>query len=98
MAEYIDREELKKQLMLESSLGYIKTLEDVERVIDFILAADVTPVKHGKWVSKEYESVSKRNRLIKYRVYSCSICGRSNGKIRKKYCPYCGAKMEGEEK
>lgn len=61
-------------------------------------ADDVAEVRHGRWVPKDNESVSKRNRLIKYEVYSCSICGRSNGRIRKKYCPNCGARMDKEDK
>ena len=52
--------------------------------IDRALAvADVVEVRHGKWVAEEYESVSKRNRIIKYKVYSCSVCGKSIGKARK---------------
>lgn len=48
MAEYIDREELKTQFMLESSLRYIKTLEDVEKIVDFVSAVDVVPVVRCK--------------------------------------------------
>lgn len=55
------------------------------------------PVEYGKWVPEEIQSISTRNRLIKYKVYSCSICGVKNGKVRKKYCPNCGAKMDLEE-
>lgn len=60
-------------------------------------AADVAEVRHGRWIPEACESVSKRNRLIEYRVYSCSICGRSNGRVKKKYCPNCGARMDKED-
>ena len=59
--------------------------------------ADVAPVRHGRWIPEICESVSKRNRLIKYTVYSCSVCGRSNGRVKKRYCPNCGARMDLEE-
>lgn len=99
MKEYIEREAVEE--MLESAqtisdgeyCGYCT--EDIN--LSSIPAADVVEVRHGRWVPKDNESVSKRNRLIKYEVYSCSICGRSNGRIRKKYCPNCGARMDKED-
>lgn len=97
MAEYIKREDAiitAHQLVPHDAivLGWlIAVLNDTHT------AADVAEVRHGRWVSEENESVSKRNRLIKYEVYSCSICGRSNGRMRKKYCPSCGARMDEEE-
>lgn len=60
-------------------------------------AADVAEVRHGRWIPEICESISKRNRLIEYKVYSCSLCGRSNGRIKKKYCPNCGALMKEDE-
>lgn len=63
----------------------------------FIDAADVVEVRHGRWIPEACESVSKRNRLIEYRVYSCSICGRSNGRVKKRYCPNFGALMQEED-
>lgn len=47
-------------------------------------AADVVPVVHGVW----------RNG---YRVQTCSVC-KGTGKKSWKFCPYCGAKMDGERK
>ena len=99
MKEYIEREAVEK--MLEEAqiisdgeyAGYCT--EDVN--LDSIPAADVAPVRHGRWLPEICESVSKRNRLIKYTVYSCSVCGRSNGRVKKRYCPNCGAKMDGKE-
>lgn len=60
-------------------------------------AANVAEVRHGRWIPEICESISKRNRLIEYKVYSCSLCGRSNGRIKKKYCPNCGALMKEDE-
>lgn len=69
----------------------------VEFLLSNIPAADVVEVRHGRWIPEACESVSKRNRLIEYRVYSCSICGRSNGRVKKRYCPNCGALMQEED-
>lgn len=55
---------------------------------------NVAEVMHGRWIPEICESISKRNRLIEYKVYSCSLCGRSNGRVKKKYCPNCGALMK----
>ena len=56
-----------------------------------IPAADVEPVRHGKWIDG-----------------SCSICGcdipsyiidwKWQKDIDAKYCPQCGARMDGEKK
>lgn len=62
-------------------------LESVKESIDNITNADVRPVVYGEWIPKEDESISKRNRIIRYKVYSCSICGRSNGRTIKNFCP-----------
>ena len=51
----------------------------------FIDAADVVPVRHGRWV---YPIGMAYN-------YVCSECGKSIGVIKHNYCPNCGAKMDG---
>lgn len=52
-------------------------------------AADVAPVVHGEWILDKdmYE-------LLECIVYSCSVCGRLEGK-QEPYCN-CGAKMDGD--
>lgn len=88
MADYIKREDALEALKI--ARGYCPcAYEEIKN----LPAADVTEVRHGRWIAETCESVSKRNRLIEYRVYKCSICGRSNGRIKKNYCPNCGAKM-----
>ena len=69
--------------------------DDVETIIRSVPAADVAPVRHGRWIKMtgmmppEYHG-----------HYECSLCewhGKYN--IREQdysYCPNCGAKMEGE--
>ena len=61
------------------------TDEDVERLLS-IPAADVVPVRHGRWIPYN----------VKDCLYVCSEC-HSLPKDRTRYCPNCGAKMDGEE-
>lgn len=48
MKEYIEKHFAKDHLQLESDCGYIKTLEDVFKVIDAIPAANVAERKRGR--------------------------------------------------
>lgn len=50
-----------------------------------IPAADVQPVKRGKWEGVDYDT-----------FFKCSECGHMTDWQRYKYCPYCGARMEGD--
>ena len=50
-------------------------------------AADVEPVRHGRWVSKEGI----------YGVVYCSICDFELKIDNTPRCPKCGAKMQGED-
>ena len=89
MAEYIGKKFTKDHLQLESDCGYIKTLEDVFKVIDAIPTAEVAPVVHGRW--------EKSGSLLE-----CQYCGEiysqlgGNSGKSWKYCPNCGAKMDGD--
>ncbi|MBR2999773.1 MAG: hypothetical protein IKF39_02150 [Oscillospiraceae bacterium] len=60
------------------------------RTIEELPSADAQPVKHGCWIDKGGD------------IATCSICGGEpyySGNIHEyKYCPYCGARMDGEEK
>lgn len=73
MAEYIEREAA-RQAHIKASL--------TTRLIDAIPAADVAPVRHGRWIVTD--------------VVTCSECQhftRSEFAGRWKYCPNCGALM-----
>ena len=89
MAEYIEREVLKQQLQLESYCNYIHTLEDVLNIIDFVSAANVAPVVYSYW---EHKIANDRENI--------GICHNCKYPIswfweQAKYCPNCGAKMDG---
>ena len=60
--------------------------EDALKYARNALAADVAPVRHGRWVSNSIAIV-------------CSECGRAFNLVEMfaHYCPWCGAKMDGKE-
>ena len=89
--EYIEREALVERLKKEEcDCEWLWTILDIP-------AADVAPVKHGHWIP---QFVSKRG-LSDH--FMCSECAESTFTPRKfemikyAYCPYCGAKMDGDK-
>jgi rubrerythrin len=104
MKEYIERavavkkfENYRRDCEEENDERAAQIFEDCISELMAIPSSDVAEVRHGRWIPEICESISKRNRLIEYKVYSCSLCGRSNGRIKKKYCPNCGALMKEDE-
>ena len=95
MAEYIKRTDAVKiaekyGLANGSVLGRHTGLADcIARDISELPAADVVPVRHGRWVEKEKYTFGI--------MYDCSLCEDrilDNGHPWN-YCPNCGAKMDG---
>ena len=88
---YIERETAIKELMNDApeQVGYSR--EDAADCIRYMDAADVAPVRHGRWVLDE-----KR-----YVVY-CSECSApvsyypniKDVREENHYCPNCGCKMD----
>ena len=84
MTNYINREEFKEEYLC---CGYLPEMSEKE--FDSFPAADVVPVRHGRWDS---------NDLNGYKwAFACSECGWVDGypfNDRHNYCPNCGAKMD----
>lgn len=85
MAEYIEREAAIESLPVAWDSA-IYALRNVP-------AADVAPVVHGRWIGAP---------LCGNDNCRCSVCGswhnihaNLHGEIMQKYCPNCGAKMDG---
>lgn len=98
MDEYIGREVAKKELLgwalLVQNPGYMKR-DDAMYLLDHIPAADVAPVRHGKWAHSRYENCSEQFEIVK-----CSCCGHEAYAMAfyvrgGNYCPNCGARMDG---
>ena len=89
MAEYIEREALRDALYDADAI----TMSGV-KILNQFPAADVAPVRHAKVIDKIYDD----HETIKpwdYRYY-CSACKIPMRDSWNKYCPNCGAKMDGD--
>ena len=83
--------------------GFLDCAEEARDAVKDFPAADVVPVKHGKWI---YWPGWVGNHDKRIDDATCSICGFKhptvlNVKTPKdclyKYCPECGAKMDLED-
>lgn len=104
LSEYIQRGELLKRIdelvyiidvptehNIGKRNGWIEGRGDAALVIITTPPADVAPVVHARW---DYEDVG----------WICSHCHKDAleegdyRQVRSNYCPFCGARMDGEEK
>lgn len=94
MAEYVDKQEIYKitDPLKNSFLSFL--IQDIERFVSMIPNADVQPVKHGKWLDLwvEDDEIIGGGFMIK----QCSVCKEEMYYGEPRYCPDCGAKMDGE--
>lgn len=97
MAEYIEREAAKKEFAL--NFGSVSHAVIANRLLDSIPTADVAPVVHGSWkeFSDDFEICATE--------FECSVCKESfctseltdkEFRVMMRYCPNCGARMDGE--
>lgn len=92
MAEYIKRETVINHLDACMDTIWKPEIVALKCFVEGIPAADVAPVRHGRWALNK-----------KYGDYECSECGQGDVKamdftnLKMRYCPNCGAKMDGAE-
>ena len=106
MAEYLDRDDVlnvidyirTKYISVynrrdKCSQFWADTIRYFEKRINKLDDCDVAPVRHGEWANEET-------------AVACTACGRSydtdfeikrNVIMNFKYCPRCGAKMDGSK-
>lgn len=97
--EYISREEFERAFKLKvknPNKDYQRGMQDaidclIPEVLSKMPAADVQPVKHSRWIPMNDGT---------YNAY-CENCGHERGskawnKADYKYCPNCGARMDGD--
>ena len=63
----------------------------LDEVLNDAPTADVAEVRHGEWISDSF--ISKTGEKL-YRPPMCSVCNQQTS-FRSKFCPNCGAKMDG---
>ena len=108
MAEYINRQDAITQVIHDC--GFCRkysldrdgirceycTVGRVHQILRDMPSADVAPVRHGRWTDK---------RTIEHDgEWYCSVCNKeitiymgADRQDRYRYCPNCGAKMDGKE-
>ena len=91
MSEYIKREDaMNLSIEVTGARGQESLIKDliqaVENHLKSVPSADVVEVRHGHWIND-----------IGYAGWTCSECGDHEGNKTDKYCPHCGAKMDGKE-
>ena len=96
MAEYIKRESIQKALknVTDDPSCPLFLAAMIEQYIDQEPTADVTPVKHGKWIEYPRAHYFKCSECKETVPYKKAVLIR--GKRKYKYCPNCGAKMGAE--
>lgn len=103
MAEYLEREAVVKYLLSRKGdflddygKGWSAGIGAASGICGEFPAADVAPVVKGEW---EFSHTSSDG----FAVVKCSNCGHEAFAMaiyvkEGHYCPYCGAKMDREEK
>ena len=86
MIEYIERKALRDTLYDADAI----TMSGI-KILNQFPAADVAPVRHGRWVSVPHKlarvcSVCNRDEPYKFADIDADVYD---------YCPSCGAKMDG---
>lgn len=89
MGDYIERDAVTQMInKWADGYSYIEVTTDwAEDEVRKLPAADVAPVKRGRW---KYTPAYKG---AEFGFYNCSSCGSAYWWNTSRYCPDCGAKM-----
>ena len=94
MKDYIEREEVKKEIIEWASILTNPKFLDRDATLDIIRlipSADVAKIRHGKWIDIMFVKADDPDGG--YWISRCSECDIPNYK-HTNYCPNCGARME----
>lgn len=98
MADLISRAAVKQAFIeYKNSMVYLAPLEinrlvDLFQLIKNLPSVDAAPVVHGRWIDHKDEhqcSECKEITIVDFYVWR---------HVQFDYCPYCGAKMDGERR
>ena len=101
MADCIEREAL-IDLIAERNRntcnGKLSCLQ-MKRMVESVPAADVAPVRHGKWKPVKYNAHCSCGKSYGTYHFLCSACNHIaySQPYGLTYCPNCGAKMDKED-
>lgn len=88
MSDYIRREDAFDAFNRAVQDVGILDADDIETVFGMLSSADVAPVVHAYWIDTDNY----------YRRWRCSACSGHTKEAHPPFCPFCGAKMDGEER
>ena len=89
MDEYIKRETVINHLDACMDTLWKPEIVALKCFVEGIPAADVAPVRHGKWEKKRHKIFGSTYDFV------CSRCGCDYALAQYVYCPHCGARMDG---
>lgn len=98
-SEYIKREDAIKSLLTDVPEQVSYSREDAIDCIKFIDAADVAPVRHGKWITTSGEVFPGSSQFLCY-SHKHEECGFQYVDMNENgydYCPSCGTIMDLED-
>ena len=98
--EYVEREAVER--FIENGLNNPDKAKafghdaiEIMAEIHCMPAADVAPVKHGRWIKQEGQwRMNESGESVN--IHLCSCCGGYFRNAPYKYCPNCGARMDGD--
>lgn len=100
IAKYVD--EMSKHPSTKD-IDYYDALIDAEDVIDDLPSADVAPVRHGMWVDVDRMQIHDLHGVLTWgNSFKCTECQFKTFAVeghmaQYRYCPNCGARMDGDE-
>lgn len=91
MTEYIDQADAIEAV----NHAWAKGLEPTQ-FLENVPAADVAPVRHGKWTPVKYNAHCSCGKSYGIYHFLCSVCNHISYSqpYGLNYCPNCGAKMD----
>ena len=93
--DYIARQDAINALVFPKNAPAINVV--FADIINRVPAADVVPVKHGRWIG-DYDGYA--DGFPVYDMWSCSVCGWDCDGVDEEptwiYYPNCGARMDGD--
>lgn len=99
MDEYIEREAAIRALLNDSPEQVNYSREDAADCVRYMDAADVAPVRHGRWEVVKGVFTPGGDPLLRCPFCKAKesehLCG-VESRVDWNYCPNCGAKMDGE--
>lgn len=102
MAEYIEREALQAALLRKKAgvadrrftEGWNDCLLRVKSMVHSAPAADVAPVRHGRWDDSGRYQFPSGAKAIRCSICGCALNESEYRLFNWNYCPVCGAKMD----